>query len=96
MFYIQKGTYDAEGKMKNLGDAFSVFTQLKGSGKYWQKAKFELVAKVKQLGPFHIFFTLSCAEMRWPEVYVSIFRKMGKKNKGLVNYLAQCTKKIWG
>ena len=27
---------------------------------------------MEQLGPFHFFFTLSAAEMRWPEVTTSI------------------------
>ena len=40
---VQKGTHGADG-IKNVGDAFSVFTQLKGSAKYWQRAKFELIA----------------------------------------------------
>ena len=42
-----------------LHDAFDIFKNLKGSPKYWQVARNELVAKVKQLGPFHIFYTFS-------------------------------------
>ena len=47
-----------------LQDLYSVFKTLKGTPKYWQTAKYELIAKVKQLGPFHLFFTFSCGEMR--------------------------------
>ena len=36
-----------------------------------------MIAKVKQLGPFHIFFTLSCAELRWFEVWHSILKRKG-------------------
>ena len=32
---------------------------------------------MEQLGPFHIFFTLSCAEMRWPTVAADIFKSIG-------------------
>ena len=32
---------------------------------------------MEQLGPFHIFFTLSCAEMRWPSVLSEVFRTIG-------------------
>ena len=32
---------------------------------------------MEQLGPFHIFFTLSCAEMRWPSVAAEVFRTIG-------------------
>ena len=47
-----------------LHDLYSVFKTLKGTPKYWQTAKYELMAKVKQLGPFHLFYTFSCGEMR--------------------------------
>ena len=58
---------------------FSVLQKLKGSPKFWQTAKYELIAKVKQLGPFHIFFTFSCGEMRWSEVFLSLFKRKGLK-----------------
>ena len=60
-----------------LTDMFDVFKKIKGTPKYWGAAKTELVAKVKQLGPFHIFYTFSCGEMRWLEVFLSIFRREG-------------------
>ena len=41
-----------------------------------QQARDELVAKVCQLGPFHLFFTLSCAEMNWSENFVTLLRKL--------------------
>ena len=66
------------GQMEvHLKDEFSIFQNIKGTPKYWQKAKNELIAKVKNLGPFHIFFTLSCGEMRWSEVFVSVLRSKG-------------------
>ena len=43
---------------------------------YWQKTRNELIAKVEQLGPFHLFWTLSCGEMRWPEIFTSILQDM--------------------
>ena len=36
-----------------------------------------MIAKAAQLGPFHLFFTLSCAEMRWPEVFINILKDFG-------------------
>ena len=47
-----------------LKDLFSVFKSIKGTPKYWQTAKYEMIAKVKQLGPFHLYYTFSCGEMR--------------------------------
>ena len=36
---------------------------------------------MEQLGPFHFFFTLSAAEMRWPEVTTSILHYEGMIDK---------------
>ena len=79
----QKGVSGmSNGEMEvQLKDDFSIFQNIKGTPKYWQKAKNELIAKVKNLGPFHLFFTLSCGEMRWSEVFVSILRSIGKDVK---------------
>lgn len=60
-----------------LNDVFSVFSKIKGTPKYWQVARNDLVAKVKQLGAFHIFFTFSCGEKRWAEIYLSLFKRKG-------------------
>ena len=69
-----KGKIDSlsNGEIKvHLNDAFGVFKKIKGTPKYWQTAKNELIAKVKQLGPFHLFYTFSCGKMRWSEVFLS-------------------------
>lgn len=55
-----------------LTDMFDVFKKVKGTPKFWQAARNDLVAKVKQLGPFHIFYTFSCGEMRWSEVFLTL------------------------
>ena len=72
-------TTETGEKKVQLSDPFSVFTDIKGTPKYWQKAKNELSAKIAQLGSFHIFYTFSCAEMRWTEVFLTILRKKGYK-----------------
>ena len=61
----------------HLTDPFDVFKKVKGTPKYWQTARNELVAKVKQLGPFHLFYTLSCGEMRWSEVFLTLLERKG-------------------
>ena len=72
-------TTETGEKKVQLSDPFSVFTDVKGTPKYWQKAKNELSAKIAQLGSFHIFYTFSCAEMRWTEVFLTMLRKKGYK-----------------
>ena len=39
----------------------------------------EIFARMEQLGPFQFFFTLSSAEMHWPEVATSILHTIGRK-----------------
>ena len=56
---------------------FDIFKKIKGTPKFWQAAKNDIVAKVKQLGPFHLFYTFSCGEMRWSEVFLSLFKRKG-------------------
>ena len=72
-----KGTLGSNSTIRQLTDPFSVFQKIKGSPKFWQMKRNELTAKIQQLGPFHVFFTLSCAEMRWAEVYLAVLRYMG-------------------
>ena len=69
-----------------LPDMYDVFKKVKGTPKYWQTARNELVAKVKQLGPFHIFYTFSCGEMRWPEVYLTLLREKNYEISKPENY----------
>ena len=58
-------------------NVFSVFKQIPGTPAYWQAFKNDLFAMLEQHGPFHLFFTLSCAEMNWPEVAASILQSNG-------------------
>ena len=58
-----------------LDDCFAVFDKIKGTPKFWQSKKRELLAKVKNFGPFNLFFTLSCPEKRWPSNVACILRR---------------------
>ena len=73
-----KTVSEADGvKRLKLEDMFDVFKKIKGTPKFWQAAKNDIIAKVKQLGPFHLFYTFSCGEMRWSEVFLSLLRNKG-------------------
>ena len=65
------------GKLVNLEDMFSVFDNVTGTFRYWQQRRYDVLAKLEQLGPFQFFFTLSCADKRWEETFVSILRQRG-------------------
>ena len=64
-------------KTYSLDDPFSVLDNIKNTPRYWQKSRSELLARISNLGPFNLFFTLSCGDMRWPENFVSL---LGEKN----------------
>ena len=58
--------------------AYLFLRQIPGTPPYWQKFMYEVVAMVKQLGIPTWFMTLSCAELRWPEMFQIIARIQGK------------------
>ena len=68
-----------QGSLHQLEDAYSVFDNVPGTVRYWQQKRYEVLAKLEQLGPFQFFFTLSCADKRWDENFVSILRQKGIK-----------------
>ena len=58
--------------------AYLFLRQIPGTPRYWQKFMNEVVAMVKQLGIPTWFMTLSCADLRWPELFQIIARTQGK------------------
>ena len=63
---------DGSINLKNPENSLSIFKSIPGTCSYWKSYRSELFARMEQLGPFHLFFTLSCAEQKWPEVFVSL------------------------
>ena len=55
----------------DLNDAFTVLDGIKNTPKYWQTVKYDMIAKLENLGPFHLFFTLSCGDTRCDENFSS-------------------------
>ena len=54
---------DQGGQIYTLNDPFSVLDEIKNTPKYWQKNRYELIARLENLGAFNFFFTLSCADL---------------------------------
>ncbi|XP_028408493.1 uncharacterized protein LOC114531049 [Dendronephthya gigantea] len=68
-------------KLKSLvcqDQAYLFLRQIPGTPPYWQKFMYEVVAMVKQLGIPTWFMTLSCADLRWPELFQIVARTQGK------------------
>ena len=54
--------------------AFSFMSSIKGTPAYWKKFLHQVLAMVKQLGTPKFFLTLPCANMRWNELILVIFK----------------------
>ena len=73
-----KKKISAEGQVSyELEDLYRFMESVPNTLKYWQKCKYELIAKMDNFGPFSVFFTLSCADTRWEANYVDILRDLG-------------------
>ncbi len=67
-----------DGKTQyTLKDPYSVFQNVANTPAYHKKGKMEMIARLDNFGPFHIFFTLSCANYWWPENLTSILNEHG-------------------
>ena len=69
---------DDGNKLVKSSDAFSIFKNIPGTPSYWKAFRNEILARMEQFGPFHMFFTLSCAEAKWNHVLASVLQKDGK------------------
>ena len=56
---------DSINKLIKFDDGYRVLKDLRGSPPYWEKAKGDLYAIIRQLGVAQLFITLSAAETRW-------------------------------
>ena len=57
-----------------LNDPCAVLDNIKNTPRYWQKSRYELIARLENLGPFNLFFTLSCGDLRWPENFTALLQ----------------------
>ena len=60
-----------------MEDGYTVLDDIRNTPRYWKKAKHEMNAKLENLGSFQIFYTLSCADMRWVENWAAVLKDEG-------------------
>ena len=60
-----------------LDDEYRVLEKIKNTPGYWRTAKYEMLAKLDNFGPFQLFFTLSCADKRWNTNFATILLERG-------------------
>ena len=84
--------------VKNLmfkDQAYLFLRNIPGSPPYWQKFMFEAIAMVQQLGIPTWFMTLSCADLRWPELFFILLRvnrqEMTDKEIENLSYNEKCS-----
>ena len=85
---FQRGKKKANG-VYSLDDPCSVLDNVPGTPRFWQKKKYELIAKLENLGAFQVFFTLSCADLRWHETFTA-FLKDHKIHYEVINGSKEC------
>ena len=71
----KKTMSDSGNNIYSLQDGFSVFDNTSNTPTYWKKAKYEMMAKLDNEGPFQIFFTLSCADKLWHENVTTVLEE---------------------
>ena len=57
--------------------AYAFLKNVRGSPPYYQRTFYELLAMIRQLGTPTWFFTVSAADMKWPEMIQSIAKQYG-------------------
>ena len=80
---MSKGNFSRNGNEVFFvpeANAMNIFRDNPGSPSYWRKMRGEIFARMEQLGPFHFFFTLSCAEKKWKEVQASLLQLTDNRN----------------
>lgn len=58
--------------------AYRCLATIRGSPEYWRRTLLDLLAMVRQLGIPCWFITLSSADLRWPEVIITVARQYGE------------------
>ena len=85
---FKRGRKKANGQY-SLDDPFTVLDNSPGTPRYWQKKKFELLARLENLGAFQLFFTLSCADLLWNENFTAFLQEY-QLHYEVINGLEEC------
>ena len=64
-------------QMIHRDDAYKFLKNVRGSPAYFQKVMYDVLAMIRQLGLPTWFFTLSAADMQWPDVIQTIAKQYG-------------------
>ena len=59
--------------------AYTFMKNIPGSPSYWKRFMYDVLTMIKQLGPPTWWLTLSCADLRWKEIYKILSRLKGNE-----------------
>ena len=65
-------------KLLNQDQVYASFKNIRGTPQYWQQMQFDMLAKLRQFGPYTFFLSGSAAEFHWTEVIQVVARQYGK------------------
>ena len=75
---------------------FASFKTIRGTPQYWQQMQLDMLAKLRQLGPYTFFITGSAAEFHWPEVIQVVASQYGVKlSDEEIETMDWNTKRMW-
>ena len=65
-------------KLLSENQLFATFRNIRGTPQYWKNMQLDMLAKLRQYGPYTFFLTGSAAEFHWPEVIQIVARQYGE------------------
>lgn len=80
---ITAGELKQEGALERLchaDDGYRFLRALRGSPAYFEKAKKDLFAMIRQLGPATLFCSFSAAETKWQHLLIILGKLIDKRN----------------
>ena len=83
-------------RLINDDQVFASFKNIRGTPQYWQQMQLDMLAKLRQLGPYTFFITGSAAEFHWPQVIKIVAKQYGTDlSTEEVNSMDWNTKRMW-
>ena len=59
-------------------ELFASFKKIRGSPQYWKEMQQDMIAKIRQFGPYTFFISGSAADFHWPELIQVIAKQYGE------------------
>ncbi|WAR06036.1 hypothetical protein MAR_021405 [Mya arenaria] len=75
---------------------FATFRNIRGSPQYLKQMHLDMMAKLRQLGPYPFFITGSAAEFQWPQVIQVVAQQYGQTfTETEISAMNWDTKRMW-